>query len=163
MSIIGLPDEMDPRRRRRLRALRLSTPSGLVTNSSVAQLVGQAPVDLLGHRVVEAAQAGLDVGDRDPELGRDERRGERRVHVAIDDDERRLERPGSTGSRATIRAAVWPAWVPGADAQIDVGLRQPRSRKKTSDMAGVVVLAGVDEPLRRRPARPGAAAPARPS
>ena len=31
-------------------------------------LVGQDAVDLLGHRAVEAAQPGLDVGDRDAEL-----------------------------------------------------------------------------------------------
>ena len=33
-----------------------------------AQLVGEPPVDLLGHRVVERAEPGLDVGQRHAEL-----------------------------------------------------------------------------------------------
>ncbi len=53
----------------------------------IAELVGDDPVDLLGHRAVEAPQAGLDVRDRDAELDRDERRGERGVDVARNDHE----------------------------------------------------------------------------
>ncbi len=52
--------------------------------------VRDAPVDLLGHPLVEAAQAGLDVGHRDAEfLGR-QATGHRRVDVAENDDQIRL-------------------------------------------------------------------------
>ena len=55
----------------------------------IREEVGDAPVDFLGHRVVEAAKPGLDVGHRDQELGRHQRRRERRVDVPVDDDQRR--------------------------------------------------------------------------
>ena len=50
------------------------------------EMVGDDAVELLGHRPVEAAQAGLDVRDGDPELRRGERAGERGVGVAVDED-----------------------------------------------------------------------------
>ena len=54
-------------------------------------MVGQPPIVLFGHRPVEAAQPCLDVADRNVQLHRGERAGERRVHVARDDDEVRPE------------------------------------------------------------------------
>ena len=51
------------------------------------EVVGQAPVDLLGHPRVEAAQPCLDVRDGVALLDRDERARERRVDVADDDDD----------------------------------------------------------------------------
>ena len=68
-------------------ARRFSTASSLCRKSSSEKLVGDDPVDLLGHRPVEAAQAGLDVGDRDPHLRRGQRRRQGRVDVAGDDDQ----------------------------------------------------------------------------
>ena len=55
-----------------------------------AHVVGEAAVVLLRHRRVEAAEARLDVRDRNPELRRRERARERRVDVAGHDDERGL-------------------------------------------------------------------------
>ena len=113
----------------------------------LAQLVGQAPVDLLGHRVVEGAQPGLDVCHRHAQLDRDERSGQRRVDVAVDDDERRLELlegalEGDEEGRGLAGLAA------RADAEVEVRRRAVcRSVKNTSDIAVVVVLAGVDEPL----------------
>ena len=62
-------------------------------------MVGDDPVDLLRHAPVEGAKAGLDVGDRDVELGRSERPRERRVRVAIDED-----RVGSLGRGGRSRS-----------------------------------------------------------
>src|SRR6185295_4906024 len=49
--------------------------------------VDENPVELLRHRPIEGAEARLDVRDRDAELRRGECAGERRVRVAIDEDE----------------------------------------------------------------------------
>ena len=104
-----------------------------VDEEVVRELVGDDPVDLLRHRAVEAAQARLDVGDRDPELHRDERRRERRVDVAGDDHEvrallleDRLEALHHPRRLLRVRA--------GADAEQVVGLGQPSSSRKTSDI-----------------------------
>ena len=128
-----------------------------------AEVVGEPAVVLLRHRRIEAAQPGLEVRDRDVELDRGERAGERRVHVAGDDDEggppleEHLldadERPrGLLGVRA------------GADAEEDVGLRQAelaRGRRPTSRRrsAGPCGRAGASSGRRRR----GRRAPAPPS
>ena len=68
-------------------ARRFSIASSLCRKRRSENSVGDDPVDLLGHRAVEAAQAGLDVGDRDAHLGRGQRRGQGRVDVAGDDHE----------------------------------------------------------------------------
>ena len=149
-------------RRRRPRGAGCRCASGLVTNSRSDEEVGDAPVDLLGHRVVEAAQAGLDVGEREQQLGA------RRAPPPSSSSRRRRRRrapgarPRNASSSATMSAAVWTACVPEPTPRLTSGAGSPRSRKNTSDIARVVVLAGVDEPLRRRPlararARTGAA------
>jgi len=51
------------------------------TQEEIADRVGQYSVDLLRHRPVEAAQAGLDVANRDLELRSGQARAERGVHV----------------------------------------------------------------------------------
>jgi len=53
----------------------------------VGQLVRDDPVDFLGHRLVERADARLDVAQHPPELVREERAGHGRVRVAVDEDE----------------------------------------------------------------------------
>jgi hypothetical protein len=60
---------------------------GRVDEQQIRHRVGDDPVDLLGHRAVEAAQAGLDVPDRDLQLGGHQRRRDRRVDVAGDQDD----------------------------------------------------------------------------
>ena len=57
----------------------------------VARVIGQHAVELLWHRAVERAHAGLDVPDRDAVLGSGERTGERGVRVAVDERQVRLE------------------------------------------------------------------------
>ena len=116
----------------------------LVDEQQARDVIGEHAVVLLGHRAVAAAQARLEVRDRDLELHRRERSRERRVHVAGDDDERRLalqqhlldadERPGGLlGVRA------------GADAEEDVRRRQPELLEEDRRHVGVVVLPGVHE------------------
>jgi hypothetical protein len=110
------------------------------------QVVGHAPVVLLRHRPVEAAQPRLEVADRDLELRRRERAGERRVHVARHDhevwlevDERLLEPfEGACGLEA-VRAR--------ADAELQVRRRQRQLREEDVVDLGVVVLPRVDEAL----------------
>ena len=51
----------------------------------VADPVGDDPVDLLGHRPVAAAQAGLDMGGRRPQLRGDQGACQCRVHIANHD------------------------------------------------------------------------------
>ena len=71
------------------------------------QVVGDDPVDLLGHPPIEAAQAGLDVRDGQPELGGDQRAGQRRVRVAVDQDGVRptIGRGSARGRPASPRSA----------------------------------------------------------
>ena len=109
-----------------------------------AQVVGEQPVVLLGHPVVVAAQAGFEVGDRDVELDRGERAGERRVHVAGDDDHVRapleqhlLDADERLRGLLAVRA--------GADAEEHVGLGQAELAEEDVGHLRVVVLAGVDE------------------
>ena len=115
-----------------------------VDEQDAADVVGDEPVVLLGHRPVVAPQAGLEMGDRDVELHRRERAGERRVDVAGDDDEVGLpveqdpldpdERP-----RRLLRVGA------RADAEEDVRLRQVELGEEDVRHVRVVVLAGVDE------------------
>ena len=65
------------------------------------ELVGEDPVDLLGHRSIERAQPGLDVRDRDAPLGGDQRGGERRVDVSDHDDEVGALRPAAPARSAS--------------------------------------------------------------
>ena len=54
-----------------------------------AQLVGEPPVDLLRHGVVEAAQAGLHVSQRNAELRAGQGRAQGGVDVTVDHGQRR--------------------------------------------------------------------------
>jgi hypothetical protein len=65
----------------------IGVPVGGGREEELAQAVGDDPVDLLGHRAVEGAQAGLDVRGRDEGFGGYERRRHRRVDVAVEHHE----------------------------------------------------------------------------
>ena len=100
----------------------------------IREPIGDDPVDLLGHRAIEAAQAGLDVRDRDQQLRRHQRRRHRRVHVADDDDQvgplgeaDLLERDHHL--RGLHRVAA------GADAEIAIGRGRSSSLKKPPAIA----------------------------
>ena len=80
-----------------------------------ADPVGHDAIDLLGH-LPERAQAGLDMGDRDVELGRGNRAGQRRVGVAIDKNRIRLFAQHNALERdnhaaRSFRRAM-PPWMP---------------------------------------------------
>src|SRR5581483_10772011 len=109
-----------------------------------AQVVREQPVVLLRHRRVEAAEARLDVRDRDVELRRGEGAGERRVDVAGDDDERRLP-----VEQHLLDADEGPGRLLGmrarADSEKDVGRGEAELADQDVGHLGVVVLAGMDD------------------
>ena len=120
---------------------------GAVGEQEVGQPVGEDAVDLLGHRPVERAQAGLDVRNRDAELGCRERAGERRVDVATDAHEVGALARAGRARRPRARCAVCAPCGPRADAEEDVGLGELEVRQQLGRHARVVVLPGVDDPL----------------
>ena len=98
-------------------------------------MVGELAVVLLRHRRVEAAEPRLEVRDRNAELRRGERAGERRVDVA----RRRRRAVGSpleehlldADERARGLLAVRPEPTPRKTS----GSGSPSSLRKTSDIA----------------------------
>ena len=108
------------------------------------EAVGDDPVDLLGHRQVERAQAGLDVGDRDAHLHRDQRRRQGRVDVAEDDDQ-----VGPLGDQHRLQPLHRPRRLQGVAAGADlehvVGRRHAELLEEDLRHRPVVVLAGVDD------------------
>ncbi len=132
-----------------------------VEEQMLREMVGDDPVDLLGHRAVEAAQAGFDVADRDPALRGAEGRRQRRVDVAGDEDqigtlglEHRVERLDHPRGLLTVAA--------GADTEQVVGVRDAELVEEDAGHHPVVVLAGVDDGRDASPAG-GAAAPRSPA
>jgi hypothetical protein len=112
----------------------------------VGEVVGEDAVDLLGHRAIEGAHPGLDVGDRHVGLGGRKPAGERRVRVAVDEDEvglldgdERTERGEHPRRLIGVRAAV--------DAELALGPRHAELVDEDRRELVVVVLAGVDEQL----------------
>ncbi len=154
VSIMGLPTKTT-RSPLMPSAARLTSPFGRRHEERVAEQVGDAPVDLLGHRRVEGAQAGLHVRHRDEQLGADERRRQRGVDVAVDDDAVRRSGPGRLCLERHSSAAVWAAWLPEPTPEVQVRLGQAELLEEDVGQAAVVVLAGVDEALldARRPER----------
>ena len=55
-----------------------------------ADVIGQHPIDLLGHASVEGAQSGFEVCDRDLQFSRRQGSGERRCRVARHEHQVRL-------------------------------------------------------------------------
>ena len=113
----------------------------------VRQLVGEQPVELLGHAAVAAPQTGLHVRDRDTELGRAERGGDSGVDVPDDHDEvrsllqqNRLQALQHVRRLGRMRAR--------AGTKVVVRLRQPELLEEDVAEADVVVLAGVHKRLR---------------
>jgi hypothetical protein len=110
----------------------------------LGELVGDDPVDLLGHGAVEAAQAGLDVGDRDAHLDRGQHRRQGRVDVARDEDE-----VGLLGLQHRLQPLHRPRRLrcmgPRAHLQHVVRGRHPELLEEDLRHQPVVVLAGVDD------------------
>ena len=115
----------------------------------VGKMVGCEAVRLLGHPPVEAPEAGLDVCDRQVELDGRQRRGERRVGVAVGQhhvrpklEHRRFERFQHAGRL--------PAVASRADAEVEVRLRNSKLGKEDVRHRRVVVLAGMHDQARDR-------------
>ena len=90
-------------------------------------------VELLGHRAVEGAHAGLDVGDRDPRLRRGERAGERRVRVAVDEHRVGLLRRAAARRAPPSMRAVCSVFVPPPSPSWTSGRGTPSSVTKIVD------------------------------
>ena len=113
----------------------------------IGDAVGDDPVHLLGHLPVARAQARLDVGDGDVQLGRGERRGQGRVDVAGDQHQVGgvLEQVRLDADQHRRRLLGVGA---GADAEVGVGLAHPEALDEAARERLVVVLARVQEPDR---------------
>ncbi len=109
-----------------------------------AEAVGDDPVDLLGHREVEAAQARLDVGDRQAHLHRGQHRRQGRVDVAGDDQQVGLlvlDHRLQPLHRARRLLGVGA----GADLEHVIGRGHAELLEEDLRHRPVVVLAGVDD------------------
>ena len=121
--------------------------------------VGLDPVVLLRHRVVVAAQPGLDVRQRDSGLDRGPRATERRVRVAVDEHPvRPLRGDRIDAARAAARRASRPPQP--ADLEPVARLAEPELLEEHPRQLAVVVLprvhddlvdSGLSERLRHRP------------
>ncbi len=106
------------------------------------ELVGLDAVALLGHREVAAAQAGLDVRQRQVERGRGKGAGERRVGIAVD------EHPvGPLLAQASLDRRLHDLWVGGAQVEPVARLREAELLEEDLRKLVVVVLPGVDDDL----------------
>jgi len=118
----------------------------------LGELVGDDPIDLLGHRAVEGAQARLQVRDRDTELDRHERRCQRGVDVARHEHEIR-----TLGLQYGLYPFHHPRGLHGmagrAHAEHVLGRRHIELLEEDVGHQTVVVLTGVYEHMARvRPA-----------
>ena len=95
----------------------------------VGDLVRQDPVDLLRHRAVETAQPRLHVRHRDVLLDSHQAAGERRIHVADDDDARRLQAV-EHGLEVLHHVGRLDGMRAGADVQVDVRRREARGLRR---------------------------------
>ena len=107
-------------------------------------MVGQDPVDLLGHGPVEGAQPRLQVGHRDVQLDGRQGRGQRRVRVPVDQDPVRGQGRQGLIERSEHRPGLGA--VPArAHTQVDIGRRDPQVGEEDVGEHRVVVLPGVDD------------------
>ncbi len=117
---------------------------GRMYEEQLGDRVGHDAVDLLGHRAVEGAQTGLDVGDRQAELDRDQRGRQRGVDIAGDEhdvgtlrEQHWLQALHDAGGLLRVRAR--------SDAQTVVGLSDAELLEEDLRHRGVVVLTCVNQ------------------
>jgi hypothetical protein len=107
-------------------------------------MIGQDPIDLLGHAPVERTHACFDVGDGNVQLRRRKRAGQRRVGVAVDQHPRRPllgEDPLDRLQHATGHGGV----AESADAEMMAWRSKPELLEEHVRHRGVEVLSGVDQ------------------
>jgi len=113
----------------------------------VAQRIDDDAVHLLRHRGVEAAQACLDMRDRNPEGGRGKRPRGAGIDVADDHDQ-----IGPEPSEHLLEVGQHPPDLcrlpAGGAGKHDVGRRKLQLREQLLRHRGVVVLPGMDEQRR---------------
>ena len=122
---------------------------GIRNQQQIGDRVGDNPVDLLGHRAVEAAQPRLDVGHRDPQFHRRERRGHGRVDVAH--HHQPIE--PAAANRPVLEHLLHPLQDAGrlhrvaarTDFQRDIGPPHAQFVEEDIGKILVVMLAGVDQ------------------
>ena len=130
--------------RRSALAQQIVYPTLLAHKQGIGNRVREPPVDLLWHGVVKAAQPGLNVGDRNAHLDRDQRRRKRRIHVSHDHhDGRFVVREHRLNTLHHFRGLYRMGGA--ADFQIDVGEGKPQLRKEISGELVVIVLSGVHQ------------------
>ncbi len=110
----------------------------------VGQAIRDDAIDLLGHRPIAAPQARLDVADADVQLRGHQRGRDRRVHVAVHEQQVGLalqqERLEALHDRGRLLRMG-----PRPDPEVIVGRRDPQLLEERVRHTGVVVLAGVDD------------------
>jgi len=120
---------------------------GLGRTKEIARdAIGEDAVDLLRHAAIEAAQARLDVGHCDVQLGGGQSPGQGGIGVAVDQHQIRfLCVQQSFDGHQHLRSLF--AVRSGTNLQVHIGLGNPQFIKKKLRHIGIVVLAGVHEVL----------------
>jgi hypothetical protein len=127
-------------------ALRREVAHGLLGRGQqqVGAVVGEDAVVLLRHAPVEGAQAGLQVGDRQVHLHGGQRAGDGGVGVAVDEHPVGLLAVQHRVERREHRAGLH-AVAAGADAEVDVGVRDAEAGEEDVGEVRVVMLPGVHD------------------
>ena len=112
----------------------------------VRQAVRHHAVDLFRHAAVEAAQAGLDVRQSDVQLGGGDRAGQRRVGVAVEQDDVRLLFEQDRFEPGDHDAGLF-AMPAAADPQVVRRRRDAQLVEEHLRHVGVIMLAGVHDAL----------------
>ena len=110
----------------------------------VGDVVRDHPVDLLGHRPVEAPEAGLDVADPDVELRGRESPGHDGVGVALDEDDLGLFFHQDILDASEDLSGL-PGLGPGADVEVVLRLGQFEILEERPVHLVGVVLPGVED------------------
>ena len=116
----------------------------------VGDRVAEDAVDLLGHRPVEAAQAGFDVGHLRPASVRVATFAAASAQAMVEfTSPTTTTRSGSCSysscSKRSRTRAVWAAWLPEPTFRLMSGSGSAEIAEKAAGQPVVVVLAGVDE------------------
>jgi len=119
-------------------------PRWLCDEQEVSEPVGLDPVQLFGHRHVEAPQAGFDVSDLDAVAPGNLRARHRRVYVADDDHQIRGDVPHDSLEAVGDHGDLFLPRM-GADVQVDIRAWDLQLSEEHFAHLYVVVLPRVDE------------------